>query len=333
MPNGRASLLINPDRLKRHFLDRSRITPYPHRNPKQSGPRRDLTLCIAASCNGGRNIVTASDLMISTFDMSSDNSTLKRRAVGYGWYAMFAGNDLSPLTPIFNDVWNAIPDTPDGSDLPEVVSAFTEAYKQELKAKIEREILSNWNIRLDRFVAEGAKLFKADFYSINNRVMNTKLDCQFLVCGFDKKKEWNRLAFPHIFTIGGNTYGTTGGVEICYCDYPPYAAIGSGASTAYSMLLYFGHNIGKSLSETIYTVVASKIMGERAAHVGRKTVVNVIDSVVGYEFNVGELLEEKIRDAWDTTGKPQIPDACLGELDQLIQRNYRPLLQPPKKSD
>src|SRR4051812_47932119 len=86
---------------QRHFLDRSRITQYPRRHPKTSDWGTRMTVCIASFEKSTSTIVAACDLLLSYGDIASDNAAEKFRALGQKWMCMFAAQDITPITGIY----------------------------------------------------------------------------------------------------------------------------------------------------------------------------------------------------------------------------------------
>src|SRR2546430_11274346 len=63
-----------------------------------------MTICIAAHCYPSQCIICATDMMVSTGDMSADQSARKMQGIGDHWIVMFAGDEISPVTPVMRHV-------------------------------------------------------------------------------------------------------------------------------------------------------------------------------------------------------------------------------------
>ncbi len=290
-----------------------------------------MTVCIAAVCNESKNIVMASDFKISSeLGLSSDNVALKTVAIAKGWWGLFAGNDLSPVPSIVRSVRKELINA-EGEDIDDVKKAFARAYQAEMNSRAEREVLSPWNITLDRFINEGVKIFKNDFSSINARISEIKLECDFLVCGFDRSRSASGTFIPHIFTVSGEYHGYATGVCIRERDNPQFFAIGSGSLGAMSMLFFFGQNILTSIPQTIYSVAAGKFMGERGEGVGDTTLLHVIDPSTSYEIDIGSETLRFIREFWDKQGAPRILPEMVDHLDRLLRQVFGEIQQQAKQ--
>jgi len=283
-----------------------------------------MTVCIATLCHNGEYMVMASDFMIpSTAGLTADNTAMKTRVIGKAWWSLFSGDDLSHVTPILDRVYDAL-GNPDGHDLSEVVDAFVKAFKDETRAICEREVLNNWGITLDRFVNEGAKLFATDFAVINARIAEVRINCTFLVCGFNRTTSRAGRNPGHIFTISGEYYGrSAGGAFLQYCENPAFAAIGTGSLNALSMLFFFEQSFVTPLPKTVYVVAAAKFMAESAGGVGQQTKLHVF-SKDGFVFELSKM-DKELRGFWQQ-GRPRVVDGSIARIKTGVRR-----FGPPQK--
>lgn len=72
------------------------------RDPKPSDYGHEVTVCIAALCEGGKRIVAVSDHMVTFGSFSTDGTTLKSEPLHPNWYAFFAGDEIGHVRPILS---------------------------------------------------------------------------------------------------------------------------------------------------------------------------------------------------------------------------------------
>jgi hypothetical protein len=122
----------------------------------------------------------------------------------------------------------------------------------------------------------------------------TVLGVSLMAFGYD-----NELR-PHIFT----TDDPQGKID--YQDITGFHAIGTGASTASSILYFYGQNPQTPLPLTLYHGSAAKFMAESASDVGKHT------SIIVFQPNREAVLLldpdiDNLRSMWDREGKPRVP--------------------------
>jgi hypothetical protein len=302
---------------KRHFLDRSRIKPYPVRHPKPSDWGVGMTVCVAAIGTKDQTsatneiIVTASDFMISTGSFSADLAAMKTVRIAQRWNAMFAGNDISPGIPILSEVKQAL--DWDKCSLGEVVAAFQQAYQSQLMAERERRVLATYGLTFPQFLASGLASFgDMGFAELRARIEEITLEIEFLVCGFDQAKK------AHIFSICGRDDLGRSAVSIHYHDKPGFYAIGSGQYSALSILYFLGQSEVTKLPATMFNVCAAKFMGERALGVGASTWVEIMEFGKPRLFVEDGIIDDIVRAAWDESGKPRIPHGVLEDIKKAV---------------
>ena len=270
-----------------------------------------MTVCIAAIGRDGYShmpdrgdevIVSVADTKLTLFYTSKDGVVSKRFYFHEEWSAMMAGNDITPCVEIMNASSKLL--TKKANTLASVTNAVKTAFQNRLQELIEDKILSRYKMKLADFQHNGKKRFTPEvFNSLCAQIDNTALQCEFLVFGFDKDRE------PHIFTV--TNPGTVG-----IYDKPGFWAIGSGANTALSMLLYRGQNVDTDMKDTLYHTFEAKFMAESASDVGTETAFFIgkhgHNSMHWSNFR---LLEE-IREEWEKFGQPQIPPNVLKKIRQ-----------------
>lgn len=142
--------------------------PYPrYPFPIQKPARVNVTVGIGCICDGGKTIVTVCDAMISTGYTSNDFSTLKNVRLTKNWGLLYAGNDISPIVPILEDVKTKLQSCPNRLD--NIASTIQRSYQKQVRIKAGR---------------------------LGKTVKKTQLELEFIAYGYDKNDR------AHIFTIG-----------------------------------------------------------------------------------------------------------------------------------
>jgi hypothetical protein len=206
---------------------------------------------------------------------------------------MFAGGDITQCVPVIERATVALKGKP--GDFAGVRRAFKTAYQEQLKELIEDCYLSPFGMTLSEFKANGRNhLSPKEFLTLNSRIKEANLECEFLVFGFDEHKR------PHLFTVENPGW-------VSVYDKPGFWAIGSGAPSALAMLSYMGQAPEASTFEqTIYNVLAAKYISESADGVG-KTTFFFIHEHNSIAFSASPNIETEIRGIWEKDGKPRMP--------------------------
>jgi hypothetical protein len=260
-----------------------------------------MTVCIAAICSIYNVIVTASDMALSTDQFSADAMTIKTEWIQPSWHVFFSGNDISPVIPIIRDATRRFRNRE--NEIDQIMASFREAYRNQLQSRINDEVLGRYDFDLPSFKEHGLKQLGRDvFNSLCRQIERIDLDCQFLICGFDKSEK------PHIFTLSNP------GVTMEYSK-PGFWAIGSGAPSALSMLFFHSFTSDLiSLPTAIYHICEAKFMAESALGVGSQTFAFVVHPS-GEAKTIDYSLMAQIRNAWDLYGRAQIPP----DIEEVIK--------------
>jgi ATP-dependent protease HslVU (ClpYQ) peptidase subunit len=249
-----------------------------------------MTVCITSHCFRENCLVFATDTMITTADTSSDFAALKTRPVASTWMAMFAGNDITSVAPILEEVENLLADQDETSA--NVRKAFTDAFQKELRTKSENELLQPLGYDLQEFNRVGLNQLGAEnFTRLLYQIQEQSLDIEFLVAGFHDRK-------PHIFTV--SSPGTI-------ADYTAvgFWAIGAGQTNALGSMFNSQALFAADIETTLYRVCEAKFNGENAAGVGKKTVVTVL-AADGVRRSLLQEIEE-FRSPWEKTRVKEVP--------------------------
>jgi 20S proteasome alpha/beta subunit len=267
-----------------------------------------MTVCIAAHCfRGGDDcIICATDALISTGDMSADLSARKIRYLGHHWVAMFAGDDISSLAPILDYVKQYLVDKKDDS-LPTITTAFTSAYKEQLRLKAEAEVLTPIGYTLDEFKKEGLRqLGPENFSRLLYEIEKKTVDIQFLLAGFDDGEE-------HIFTVASHG-------QIDHYTELGFWAIGVGSTQALgSMFSYETRVRFATLPDALYRVCEAKFASENAPGVGITTRVGIIFKNGTRVTVKNDDVDDKLRAVWKRARKAKVPDQGTKIADKILR--------------
>lgn len=226
-----------------------------------------VTVCIAAICDLGETIVSASDTMLSLPDIAGDSAVVKGIHLIGTWAAMYSSDDVACVDPILRRVVHALEAQQQPLYVDTVKDVFRRICLDELQRERELRILSPLGLTMERFVTEGRQLFGEDrFTQLQQRIEEMTLACEFLVHGFDGHND------AHVFHVE-----ETGRVsrELSRIGF---GAIGSGAPYAMGSLLSHSYTPDQPSPLAIYRVCAAKFAAESAHGVGRNTVLAMLQA-------------------------------------------------------
>jgi len=272
-----------------------------------------MTVCIAAYVRAGdtgtlNSIVLASDQKVSLHQFSGDNLTIKMEQVITGWQCLMAGSDVTIASAITNRVLTKLVEKADSLEITDLISAFKEAYQEQLQTRATDLHLSRLKLTMEEFRTKGRRQLGSDVFDmLCDKIARVSFDLEFLVAGFDRYGE------GHIFVISNP------GVEDIY-DRPGFWAIGSGRMSALSMLFYRGQRVITSLEQTVYHVCEAKFMAESATDVGKRTFLYIVsppqkNKIVKWDPSI----DGSIRSAWEQEGAPKIPNGIIEKIKQTIR--------------
>src|ERR1700737_2349978 len=113
-----------------------------------------MTVCIAAGC-AKETIIAISDMMISTGMFASDNMALKFRDIHRRWNVMFAGNDISRITPLVTNAAKNMKLRGEKPSLQEVETVMKLCFRKELIQKQTDLILARYGLTMKEFLDTG----------------------------------------------------------------------------------------------------------------------------------------------------------------------------------
>jgi hypothetical protein len=271
-----------------------------------------VTVCIAAACEQGRRVVTATDGMLSYGELAAD-VTANKMMWFEPWQFMFAG-ELGEADLVMEEIRILLTKSPGAFSREKIQATVRTAYKKRLAQWCSDRILAPYDMELDEFKRRGKNTFSERVHDdLSKKIAIEAIDfsAEILVVGWGKSD-----AALMLYTVnrdGAHSHSFEGSV-----------AIGTGASVALSTLLLLGQNRNCSFQDTLYAVAAAKFSAEKCHGVGESTTMFVgkkAESDRGSEKPPGYLLQpieiEQLRDFWDRHGKPSIPALHISQLDTL----------------
>ena len=264
-----------------------------------------MTVCIAAHCATDKCVVLASDMMISTVDMSADVAAMKMYPVGRHWVAQFAWDDVSQVTALLDYVSDDMGH--EAETLPFVSNLFVKAYAYRLQRKVETEILGPIGYGFEEFKEKGlAQLGQQDFTRLLYEIQQQRLGLEVLVSGFDRTE-------PHIFSV-------TSPGKITYYSQVGFWAVGSGDTHALGSF-FNARNPLSSLdrASTLYRVCEAKFNAENAVGVGQTTCVMIVYPD-GSRLNPTFDEIEGLKREWQRTRIMAVPDVAKALSISILQR-------------
>jgi len=276
-----------------------------------------MTVCIAATCDNGERIVTATDGLLSLGDVTGDS--LPGKMLWYkDWQFMYAGTPAN-FSLITEEIEAMGMDDPDSLSRRNIQNTARTAYRKFCSRFSSCDALDPFDMTMDEFKKTGLQSFGEEFHGELLRRISNKaalIGEQLLVTG------WGHA--PHavmIWELGpsGDWLHTAAG----------FATIGSGAQMAQTMLLLLGQARHSTLSETIFNVACAKFSSEKSGglDVGRNTAMYVSrkrsesddpSKLAGTFVSFEDI--DALREMWDKHLKPRIPDEARIEISNIGAR-------------
>lgn len=271
-----------------------------------------MTLCVAAICKGGRNIVCASDgaLTDATTGLSADLGASKMMFYG-GWLFMFAGS-LSNADLIVEELRQQAITDENIFRRENIQTSVRNAYKKRIAKWSADRFLTPYDMEMEEFKQNGLAIFGDERFGELSRNMEQDAEHfneQVLVVGYGKAEASAMLYVAE--TYGVRSHALDGSV-----------CIGSGTQVANSIIfsLECGRNSG--FEDALYAVLAAKFTAEKSAGVGRRTSAVVIsksndpvERIVFKSINSSDI--ESVRRIWEKHGKIAVPKQAYSQLDRI----------------
>jgi len=274
-----------------------------------------VSVCIAAICRG-KKIIAVTDRKVSSVEFSNEDAAIKILHVNHNWFAMFAGNDITPAVPIVDDVHEWLATKP--NTLANARDAFEQCYQRYLSKLAAAKYLGRWQLSMQQFIDIGREKFGDDvFDNLCSQIEQVKLQFQFLVGGFDEDQ------YAHLFVVRNPGISDVK-------DLPGYWAIGDGDFAAMSTLGYFKQSVIADWANTTYNVWAAKFMAEKATSTVGELSFNILYGPNGEEsFPETEPIARR---AWRKDGRPSVPKGVIQMIEAQARRD-RPKRSTPRKSE
>lgn len=249
-----------------------------------------MTVCIAAMCDNGENIVCAADRMITiggVLQLEPQHSKIK--PIGENALTMYAGD---------SEVDAAIKDRLDETlneveieklTVKGIVRLLLRVFTEERLARAEVSILSKQGLNNDTFLSRQNEMAPTFIEKILKARSNYKMPTvETIVAGHD-------AAGGHIYIIrNGEIRPQT------YLDFASTGGVGSTYSDAY--LIRAHHLIQNDMIDTFLNVYWAKKMAEIAIDVGKATDMYILNK---------------------TRGATKIPDAIIRCAEGIYQESNR----------
>ncbi|MCK4653489.1 MAG: hypothetical protein KAU01_03495 [Candidatus Cloacimonetes bacterium] len=215
-----------------------------------------MTICIAAICDNGSNLILSTDSMITNPGLSIqfEQPIRKMQSLSEKCFALTAGDALAH-TELFNKVKDEIAKLKSPS-VPEVVEKVKKCYQLIRKDKINEIILNPKGFRdFHDFYQTQRMMSQENMMMINHEIDEYRYGLEIIVAGESSK-------MAHIYGISDP------GTSQCF-DSIGFFAIGSGSPHAMNCLIARGFYSGTNWKEGLLIVYEAKKMAEKAPGVGR----------------------------------------------------------------
>jgi hypothetical protein len=241
--------------------------------------------------------------MISTGTVSGEVA-VKGTFLSKNWLALYAANDMSRVGAILERATDGLAKLKDPSSS-EVEGVVVQAFQKEVQMAAANKVLSPYGLDLETFVATGRGKFGDQVFDQLRRDLEKACpSCTFLVVGFGRDKH------ADIFEVSvpgqASRYNEIG-----------FWAIGSGAHSAISSLMFRKHQRSAGAAETIYHVCEAKLMAESALGVGTDTTVALLKPDAEAKYIRGSAFKH-IRRRWETAGQPRVPKNIVVEIQKML---------------
>lgn len=278
---------------------------------------KSMTVCIAAACEGGERIVTASDGLFSLGDVTGETVLAKMLWLG-DWQFMYAGIPAN-FSMVYEEITTMGLEDPDVLSRRRVQETIRQAFRRVCARYASFEHLLPFNMTIDEFKKDGLAVFGESYFGeLLRQISNTgaKIQDQILVTG------WGHSPYSAmIYEVGptGDWLHTAAG----------FAAIGRGSQMAQTMLVLLGQARHRTLSETIFNVACAKFNSEKSTDpaVGQNTAIYVSRKRPESDESAkltGDFLEQddinELREFWHRHLRPRIPDESRVAITRIASK-------------
>ncbi|HET9401553.1 MAG TPA: hypothetical protein VFO34_11445 [Candidatus Acidoferrales bacterium] len=274
----------------------------------------NVTVCIAAICNNGENIVCAVDGMLSDTHSSISGDVAANKIVFLDDWALMLSGSLSNADLILEELRLAPEIGEEKLTRANIRDGLAKAYKRQLSKLVSERTLSVYDMDMDEFKKEGRKYFGDERFAELSRIMEqdaSTFQDSILVAGWGAAE-----ASANIFGVdaAGFASHTLNG----------FAAIGSGGMVAMSTLLQLWRGRHMTTEDALYAVASAKFASETCMGVGEGTTMSLLRKrreADDKDAPVARLLQpehvKQLRKLWKKHGRPQIPESAITVLHQI----------------
>jgi 20S proteasome alpha/beta subunit len=285
-----------------------------------------VTVCVAAACDSGRKVVTATDGLLSLGAVTAD-VMLAKMYWQDDWLYLYAGSPANTKM-IFESMYHIHQrqkqrrnrgGSPQSLTCDNIQSVVLDAYQERRAHLASFGVLAPYNLTIDEFTRTGRERFTPEEFSrLSAAISNEdrKFSEQLLVIGWGKTEAATMLY--EVSPWGTQDHALTG-----------VAAIGMGAEVALAELLLLGQSRDSKLGETLYAVAAAKFAAERSQGqtVGEHTALYVSwkrkasdnhDKPPAKAVPSDDV--KRLRDVWNEYGRPRIPEPAWRAVPEILQQ-------------
>jgi hypothetical protein len=222
---------------------------------------------------------------------------------------LFSGSP-SPISAIQLAVKEELANANSSETEADVRAAVENAYRVELKRKIDNDILGPFGIDGETVIRRGRAWFGDQQYDrLVYAIGACRLDLDLLIAGYEPS------GLPRIFSISDpGTYESH--------ERTGFHAIGSGSLRGRGSL-FSSYDPTLKKSELVYRACEAKFLGESALGVGKQTYVLTFslnaNQQAEYQTLYPEDVDAKIRPRWESEGKPPIPSGLAGQIETALR--------------
>jgi hypothetical protein len=228
-----------------------------------------MTCCVAALCDDRKTLILIADKMIGNWTIQSELNISKILPIEDGWWLLYAGEDISPVFDIIDNMKGLIskkcrdhkPPIADKKAIPVgiIADSLRESYEAKRIGDAATLHLGPIGWTLEDFNLTG-HVSLPDFLEIKGKLASHSLTIELIVGGFSSGQ-------GYLFVLSPAQYGAIPK----RCDVPGFGSIGSGSSGALYMLYYRELSYKAKARRALYYAMEAKLFGEQSPGVGECT--------------------------------------------------------------
>ena len=261
-----------------------------------------MTVCIAAVCNNGANLICATDGMLSDGASGITGDVLASKLLFLDHWAFMLAGTLSNGDLILEELRLMAVQSKGRVRLTRenVRRLLPKAYQTQFSNWMAERWLSQYDMNMREFKREGVKHFGEKRHSELSSMMDqdaANFNEFVLVAG------WG--AAPHSANIFGMDRGGFSSHTLT-----GFAAIGLGGTVAMSTLMQLWGGRHMPTEDALYAVASAKFAAESCLGVGKDTTICIVDKKKDpVLLQLAHLAE--LRRLWERHGKPKIPKSTV----------------------